>query len=134
MEWNKDGYTISDQTERIDKQVVYRLLSATYWANNRPKQLVEKSIDHSLCFGIYCEGQQVGFSRVVTDQAVFAWIMDVVIDPDYRGRGLGKWMMACIMDLLSTNKHLGTQDAHGLYEQFGFQRYQPELMKCIGSQ
>lgn len=100
------------------------LCNEAYWAKGRTIETVAKSIENSMCFGVYLDEKQIGFARVVTDYAVFAWIMDVFILNDYKGRGYGKMLMSAIM---THNKlqnlqrwGLGTNDAHGLYEQFGF--------------
>ncbi|MEA3319486.1 MAG: GNAT family N-acetyltransferase [Bacillota bacterium] len=98
MEWLKNEFMISDNKELIDKYVVTQLLSNTYWATNRTMETIEKSIDNSLSFGMYISGRQIGFARVVTDKAVLSWIMDVVIDDNYRGKGLGQWLMNCIFE------------------------------------
>jgi GNAT superfamily N-acetyltransferase len=87
--------------------------------------LIENSIHNSVCFGLFRDGKQIGFARAVTDHATFTWICDVVIAPEHRGRGLGKWMVECVLahpKLQTTTHVLRTKDAHGLYEQFGFKR------------
>jgi GNAT superfamily N-acetyltransferase len=126
MEWIREGYRISDCKEELDAAAVFDMLSETYWAAGRSRERVELAMEHSLCFGLYDpDGQQIGFLRAVTDYATFAWICDVIVRQDCRGKGLGKWLVACMLEhpaLSSTNKMLGTRDAHGLYEQFGFER------------
>src|SRR5205085_11095238 len=100
-------------------------LQATYWASDRPRDLIEKSIDESLCFGVFNKNTQVGFARAVTDHSTFAYICDVMIAPAHRGRGLGKWLMKCVVDhpaLSTCTVCLRTRDAHGLYEPLGFER------------
>ena len=103
------------------------LSKRSYWAKGRSREKIEKSIENSLCFGVFTgKNQQVGFARVLSDYAVFAWIMDVFIIEDFRGKGLGKMLMAAITghtDLQGLERWgLGTKDAHGLYEQFGFRK------------
>ncbi|MBL8079325.1 MAG: GNAT family N-acetyltransferase [Anaerolineales bacterium] len=124
MEWTKDKFIISDDASRLDLDVVCDFLSRSYWADKRPRRVIEKSILHSLNFGVYDAERQIGFSRVVTDFAVFAYLCDVFIHEGYRGNSLGKWMMECIMshpDLQGLRRWcLVTRDAHGLYSQFGF--------------
>jgi len=124
MEWTKDKFIISDDTSCLDLDVICDFLSRSYWADKRPRRVIEKSIQHSLNFGVYDGGRQIGFSRVVTDFSVFAYLCDVFIHEDYRGHSLGKWMMECIMshpDLQGLRRWcLVTRDAHGLYSQFGF--------------
>lgn len=127
MNWRKDGYTISDEAARLDMEAVFGMLNETYWAAGRSKEIIGQSMAHSLCFGLYDDNanKQVGFLRAVTDYTTYAWICDVVVHPSYRGRGFGKWLMACMLEhpaLSVTNKMLATRDAHGLYEQFGFER------------
>jgi GNAT superfamily N-acetyltransferase len=104
--------------------VVHGFLTECYWARGITRDVVERSIRHSLCFGIYHEGAQVGFARVITDHATFAYLADVFVLPAHRGHGLGKWLMECIVshrELQGLRRFmLGTRDAHGLYAQFGF--------------
>ena len=118
-------YTISTDKSRLDVALIHRFLSQeSYWAQNVPLDVVVRSIDNSLCFGVYHGDQQVGFARVVTDQATFAYLADVFVLPEHRGRGLSKQLMATISDwptLQGLRRWvLATQDAHALYEQFGF--------------
>ena len=124
MEFKKDKFTISDDASRLDIETICDFLSRAYWADKRPRHLIERSIEHSLNFGVYDGGKQIGFARVVTDHAVFAYLCDVFIHEDYRGQSLGKWMMECIMahpNLQGLRRWcLATRDAHGLYSQFGF--------------
>ncbi len=125
MNWVKDNYTISTDKSLLNVEFIHRYLSnKSYWAENIPHDVVKKSIEGSLCFGIYADKKQIGFARVVTDAASFAYLADVFIDGDYRGRGMSKWLMQVIMahpDLQGLRRFmLATRDAHGLYEQFGF--------------
>ncbi len=124
MEWKKDNFIISDDVSRLDVDAICDFLSHSYWADKRPRRVIEKSIQHSVCFGVYDGDKQIGFSRVVTDFSVFAYLCDVFIHHEYRGQALGKWMMECIMshpDLQGLRRwSLVTRDAHGLYSQFGF--------------
>ena len=116
---------ISTDNTKLDIHLIHEYLSReSYWAKGRDIDIVKRSIDNSLCFGVYDDSRQIGFARVVTDYAVFAWIMDVFILKDYRNKGFGKKLMKAIM---THKKHqnlqrwgLGTDDAHGLYKQFGF--------------
>jgi GNAT superfamily N-acetyltransferase len=126
-----DGFFISTEATKLDLDFVCRVLGTSYWAEGRPRSVIEESIRNSLCFGIYESStmKQVGFARVVTDKVTFSWICDVIIDEPYRRRGLGKWLMSCVvshMDVRETRSRLGTKDAHLLYEKFGYQR--EELM------
>lgn len=116
---------ISTDKSLIDINAVYDFLSVqSSWAKGRTLEIIQHSIDNSLCFGVYIDGKQVGFARVVTDYAVFAWIMDVFIDPNYRGKGLGKKLIETIKthhELQTLSRWgLTTTNAHGLYQQFGF--------------
>ena len=124
MEFTKDKFTISDDVSRLDIDAICDFLSRAYWADKRPRHLIERSIEHSLNFGVYDGERQIGFARVVTDQATFAYLCDVFIHEEYRGQALGKWMMECIMAHPNLQKlrrwSLATRDAHGLYQQFGF--------------
>lgn len=124
MEYKQDKFIISDDPSHLDMDVICEFLSRSYWANKRPRDAIEKSIQFSLNFGVYDGERQIGFARVVTDRAVFAYLCDVFIHEEYRGQALGKWMMQCILahpDLQGLRRWcLLTQDAHGLYEQFGF--------------
>ncbi len=125
MEWRMENFRIVDDRAAVDVETVYRLLHETYWANARTKEALATCIEHSLCFSLFDGDEQIGFARAVTDYAVFAWIADVIIDPRFRGHGLGKFLMRCVTEhpaLMSTKKLLRTRDAHGLYEQFGFTR------------
>lgn len=124
MQWTKDNYVLTDDRSRIDLDAVCDLLKHTYWAHDRPRSIIEKSLEHSVCFSLFRDGQQTGFARAVTDHATFTWVCDVVIHPDHRGRGLGRWMVQTLLEhpaLQTVSQHLRTDDAHGLYESFGFQ-------------
>jgi len=137
MEWQRDGYFISTEAERIDRQVVHQYLSEdSYWAFKIPREIVDRSLDHSLCFGVFDPNQKmIGFARVVSDYATFANLMDVFILPMHRGAGLSKWLLSCILthpDLQGLRSwSLKTRDAHGLYSQFGFQlaKYPEKMME-----
>lgn len=126
-----NGYAISDDPARLDLDFVHQSLARTYWAKAIPRELVERSIRHSLCFGVYGQEKQVGFARIITDKATFAYLCDVFIDEAHRGRGLSKALVAAIKahpDLQGLRRWmLVTIDAHGLYEQFDFKTVsQPE--------
>lgn len=134
----QDGdYTLSTDPARLDVDTIHRFLSQeAYWAIGRPRQVVEKTIRNSLCFGVYYQGQQAGFARLVTDRATFAWLCDVFILPEHRGRGVGKFLISCIRrhpELQGLRRWLlATRDAHGLYSQYGFKPLdRPESMMEI---
>jgi GNAT superfamily N-acetyltransferase len=99
IEWRRDDYVISTERERLDVDLIHKFLSeSSYWAIGRPLEVVRRSIEHSLAFGIYQgERQQIGFARVITDYATFAWIADVFVLEEFRGRGLGKWLVEIIL-------------------------------------
>jgi GNAT superfamily N-acetyltransferase len=124
MEWTKDDFLISTDRNKININYVHHFLSHSYWAEKIPLAIVERSINGSLCFCIYHNDKQIGFSRVITDEATFAYLADVFIDEAYRGKGLGKWLVEVILGyptLQSLRRFmLATRDAHGLYAQFGF--------------
>jgi N-acetylglutamate synthase-like GNAT family acetyltransferase len=124
LEFRKDDYLISTDQNRLEIEIIYGFLSQSYWANNRTRQAAERALAHSLCFGMYTREEQIGFARVVTDFATIAWLADVFILKNYRGRGLSKCLMDCILahpDLQEIRRWmLATRDAKGLYQQFGF--------------
>ena len=123
-EWRQGEYAISTDAARIDLAIVHGFLRSSYWAQNIPFEIVRRSIENSLCFGLYEADKQIGFARVVTDRATFAYLCDVFLIEDYRGRGLAKWLMETILahpELQGLRRWLlATADAHGLYGQFGF--------------
>ncbi len=121
------GFHISTDKSKLDIQLIHSfLVNQSYWAKNRSLEIVKQSIEHSLCYGLYFNNQQIGFGRVVTDYAVFAWILDVFIIDEYRGRAYSKKLIEAILknDKLQGLQRWGlaTKDAHGLYEQFGFHK------------
>ena len=125
MEWHQGDFLISTDKSRLNISYVHEYLSnESYWAAGIPIHIVEKSIENSICFGIYKNNTQVGFARLITDEATFGYLADVFVDKDYRGRGLSKWLMKIIIDLPFVSHlrglMLATKDAHSLYEQFGF--------------
>jgi GNAT superfamily N-acetyltransferase len=116
---------ISDDKARLDRSLIHAFLGGrSYWAKDVPVEIVERSIEHSLCFGMYQAGRQIGFARAVTDRATFAWLADVFILEEARGSGYGKKLVSAIMahpELQGLRRFmLGTRDAHTLYEQYGF--------------
>jgi GNAT superfamily N-acetyltransferase len=125
MEYRLGEFVISTSRERLNVDVVHEFLTNCYWAKGIPREVVARSIEHALCFGIYDEeGAQVGFARVISDFATIAYVGDVFVLETHRGRGLGKWLMQCITEhpaLQNLRRWiLTTRDAHGLYSQFGF--------------
>lgn len=124
MEWTKDDFLITTDNNKIDVKYVHRFLTQSYWAEGITIETVERSINGSICFSVIYFNRQVGFARVITDKATFAYLADVFIDENFRGRGLSKWLMEVIInqpDLQGLRRlMLATRDAHGLYSQFGF--------------
>jgi len=119
-------YEISDDPARLHLATVERLLRGTYWASDRSRAAIEKSLARSISFGVYWRGVQVGFGRIVTDGETIAWICDVVIDEAHRGAGLGKALVEAIVthpEIAGVRQILATRDAHALYEQFGYERH-----------
>jgi GNAT superfamily N-acetyltransferase len=123
MIWSQGEYSLVDETDRLDLEAITRLLHGTYWAANRPKEVIAKTLLHSLNFGLFCRGEQVGFARVVTDHATVGYLCDVIIAAEHRGRGLGRWLIETILAhpaLQSCRIDLFTKDAHEFYRAFGF--------------
>lgn len=122
--WANRDYEISTDPARIDVAVVHGFLTNCYWAKGISLELVRRSIEHSICFSMFHGNAQIGFARVVTDRATFAYLADVFVLEPHRGKGLSKWLMECIQshpDLQGLRRWmLATRDAHGLYRQFGF--------------
>jgi GNAT superfamily N-acetyltransferase len=127
-EWRRDGIVLSDDPARLDFDAIEGALRTTYWADDRPRAVIEAAFRNSLPFALYDQsagGRQVGFARVITDKVNFSWIADVWLDPALRGRGVGTWMMRCILehaDVVHTRQTLATRDAHAFYEKMGFVR------------
>ncbi len=121
--YSKGNYHIYDEREKVQLDKVELLLKQSYWANKRDLETIQTSINNSICFSLYCSNEQIGFARVVTDLASVAYIADVIIDSNHRGKTLGKWLVEIIVnDPRWENKFqfLATDDAHSLYEDFGF--------------
>jgi GNAT superfamily N-acetyltransferase len=139
FEAHREHFTISTDPSRLDVDAIADLLSRSYWANTRTRPQIERTLPHSLIFGLYDGSRQIGMARVVSDYAIFAYLCDVIIHEDYRGHGLGKWLMSTVHshpDLVNVRRWmLVTSDAHGLYRQFGYVPLeQPErwMMKFDG--
>lgn len=125
MNWQREEYIITTDKTKLNAHYIHHYLSTqSYWAANIPFETVQKSIEGSLCFGVFHDKQQVGFARMITDYATFGYLADVFIDETHRGKGLAKWLMEIIMahpELQGFRRFmLGTRDAHKLYEKFGF--------------
>lgn len=137
MEWREGDFVVSDESAQLDVETIHGFLRGSYWATGIPRAVVERSIAGSLCFGLYhaasapavpttgAPGAQVGFARVVTDRATFGYLADVFVLEAWRGRGLSKLIVRCVLahpQLQGLRRWmLATADAHGLYRQFGFE-------------
>lgn len=126
MRFDQGDYQIDTDRARLDLGVICEFLATSYWAAGVPREDIERACANSLCFGMYRGEAQVGFARVVSDRARFAWLADVFVLDSEREHGLGKWLIACVTshpELADVDTFLlGTRDAHGLYERYGFER------------
>jgi predicted GNAT family N-acyltransferase len=128
---NNFDFHISTDKSRLSIESLRLLMKQTYWAEDRTDETILRSVENSICYGIYQSNKLVGFGRVVTDYATVYWICDIIIDTNYRGNGLGKRLMECIMatkEIEGLQGILATKDAHGLYEQYGFVREPEKFM------
>lgn len=127
-EWQRGSVTVSTDAARLDLGVVHDFLSNAYWSPGVSLETVRRSIEHSIPFGVYLDGRQVGFARVISDWTTFAYLADVFVVPEAHGQGLARFLLECILahpDLQRLRRWaLFTRDAHGLYEQVGFERGQ----------
>ena len=124
LEWSRDGFTISTDPARLDLDAIHAFLASSYWARGIPRDVMERSIANAIPFGIYEGPRLVGFARVVTDRATIAYVGDVFVLEPWRGRGLSRWLMECVLahpELQGFRRWLlATRDAHGLYARCGF--------------
>jgi GNAT superfamily N-acetyltransferase len=124
MEWHHDGFLISTDRDRLDRETIWRFLRTAYWSPGIERDVVERAIENSLAFGLFDpDGAQAGFARVVTDRARFGWLADVFVLDAHRGKGLGVWLVETALshpELDGLRILLGTADAHTLYERLGF--------------
>lgn len=135
-EWRRGEYLISTDKSRLNVELVHEFLKNSYWASGIPDEIVRRSIENSLAFGVYTGGEQVGFARVVTDYATFAYLADVFVLEAHRGRGMAKWMIEVITShprLQGLRRWmLATRDAHELYRRYGFSELErPEIFMEI---
>lgn len=124
-EYQRGEFLITNDPARLDMEFIHRFLStSTYWATGRTIEVVRRSVENSFSFGLFHNERQIGFARVVTDYATFAWVADVFVLDEFRGQGLGKWLMGVILDHPQLQGFrrwvLATKDAHELYRPFGF--------------
>ena|SRR5438552_2995151 len=123
-EYLRDRFRITTDPSAIDVDAAHAFLTRSYWAEGISRETVARSIRHSLCFGVFEGGRQIGLARVISDFATYAYLGDVYVEPEYRGQGLSKWLMECVMshpDLQGLRRwSLLTRDAHGLYRKYGF--------------
>lgn len=137
MEISENGFIFSDDVNKLDINAIHDYLcNQSYWASKIPWETVKRSVDGSLCFGIYTSTVQIGFARWITDKATFAYLADVYVLPEYQGQGLMKKLISLMLfhkDLQGLRRYmLSTRDAHGLYEQFGFKPLDnPEKLMSI---
>ena len=125
MEWTRDSFVISDDVARVDRDLVHRYLrDDSYWSQGVPRDVVDRSIDNSLCLSLFDGDDQVGFARLITDRSTFSFLADVFVLPSHRGRGLARWLVQTVLDHPDLEGQrrilLGTDDAHDLYAQLGF--------------
>jgi len=123
-EWRRDSLTISTDRSKLDRKMIHEFLASSYWAKGIPREVVDRSIEGALCFGLYEDGRQIGFTRVITDGATFAYLADVFVLESHRGQGLATWLMESILAdprLQGLRRWmLVTRDAHPLYRKVGF--------------
>ena len=125
FEQRRPPFLISTDQRLFNLEKMHQMIAGSYWAKEMPRPLFEKSVKNSMCFGIFDGNEQVGMARVISDYATFAYLSDVFIDPQSRGKGLSKWLVECILshpELQGLRRFcLLTKDAHGLYRKFGFE-------------
>jgi GNAT superfamily N-acetyltransferase len=137
MEWTRGEFVISTDQDRLDRESIHRFLAGSYWAPQVPRAIVDRSIDNSMPFGLYEGGRQIGFARIITDRATFAYVADVYVLESHRGRGLALWLMQTIREhpeLQNLRRWtLFTRDAHPLYRKVGFRDIEdpPRCMEIV---
>jgi N-acetylglutamate synthase-like GNAT family acetyltransferase len=135
-EFQKNEYSISTNKNKLQFDVIHGFLSTSYWSPNIPMEIVKRAAENSLTFGIYKDNVQVGYARIISDYATFAYLADVFVLESERGKSLSKWLMECILQIPNLQGlrrwMLATRDAHGLYAQFGFTPLEnPQMMMQI---
>lgn len=127
VRWEREGFRVTDDPGAVDVDFVVGVLHSTYWGADRPRGVIECSLQNSVVLSLFAGKEQIGLARLVSDRATFAWLADVYVHPDYRGRGLGTWLVGCALEHPAAQvgmNLLSTRDAHGLYEKFGFHRWE----------
>jgi GNAT superfamily N-acetyltransferase len=132
MDIKYEDFVISDNKDLLNIETIHGFMLRSYWANQRDRDRTERSIANSVCYGVYHGARQIGYARIVTDAATMFYLCDVFIDEDYRGKMLGKKLVETIMSdakFKGLFGILGTLDAHGLYEQYGFEKDNNRFMR-----
>jgi GNAT superfamily N-acetyltransferase len=132
MDIKFDGYHISDNKELLDIITIKEFLARSYWASQRTEESTERSIQNSICYGVYHESRQIGYARVITDLATVYYLCDVFVDEEYRGKGIGKKLVESLItsyELKDLMGLLGTRDAHELYKQYDFESDSERFMR-----
>lgn len=136
VEWQKGDFLVSTDREKLQLKKIHVFLQTAYWSKGIQQDVVQEAIENSCCFGLYNGGQQIGLARMITDKAIFGYLADVYVVDEFRGQGLGKWLVSCVMEIYNPKKLrrilLATREMHRLYEHFGFERLQsPENLMEI---
>ena len=146
-EWKQNEFIVSTDPAKLDVPAIHAFLTRAYWSEQIPREVIERAVRHSLCFGLFEGNAQIGLARVVTDYATFAYLCDVYVLESHRGRGLGKWLIECVMthpQLQGLRRfNLVTRDAHGLYAPHGLrplaktqshmERHKPDIYKTTAA-
>ncbi|WP_346917078.1 GNAT family N-acetyltransferase [Clostridium sp.] len=131
MEWNEGMYKISNDKSLLSIKKISNLLSKSYWASKRTMEVIQKSIDNSICYGVYYNDEQIGYGRIITDYATTYYICDIIIDENHRGKRLGRKLIECMIEFEDFGKKFGilsTRDAHDLYKKYGFRKDNENFM------
>ena len=131
MQLTRDCYSLTDDASQFDIDAIVRLLRFTYWAADRTREQIELSLHHSVCVGLFHQLRQVGLARAVTDHGAYTWLCDVVVGPEHRGKGLGRWMLERLLEhpsVMSTRVILVTKDAQAFYGEYRFEAHPYQCM------
>jgi GNAT superfamily N-acetyltransferase len=132
MKWEKDRFWVTDDNTLADIEFIHSSLQNTYWAAERPRQVVIKSLENSVLLSLFHNSRQIGFIRIISDYVIHAWLGDLYVDPGYRGKGLGKWLFECCLEHPATKVRsiiLMTADAHDMYARYGFEKVECMRLK-----